>query len=1338
MTLRKLVSLIIPLLLAACTGSKPKAAPDADNSPVIAAGLSNQFVHSIAEDRQGHIWIGTFRGLNKYDSNRFYQYFASDDSTSINDDQIRHIKLDSRGRLWIASVNGVCLYTDKDNFHRIGIEGDGYYIKGIVEASDSVIYMHNYGSRILRYDEAAGSAETVLQVADPDDPYHCDLHPGDNGDLWIVTSSFIKHLDPKRGVVTDSVAIGGTPVCSLHPFPNEIWIAGERLLKIFDIRTRRFRPAIKEIEDHPVLCSSDFEYVHPYGTNGVLLYTSKDGMFLYDRKSGQIMHQNEDGFPFPVPDFKIKTMFTDSRGNLWFGSEDQGYAVHYHYKDRFNYNNFLSSRLKNKSVLAVAADSDNRLWAVTKRDGIFIYDHEKKTIHNIAASEFTTGNIRGDKGPINIIASRDGDMWVMTSGHELLRCSYNGALAIKERHSVWMPMEMYFDDDETLWVGTASPYIHYKRKGDTQFSKVQVFQGFCFTPGLAQFGENHILALAFNQPFKLLNKKTLEVSLAPVDSGKLKNAIDRSVFIPTALHPRKDGTFYIGSVTNGLLHYTPSTGKVEKVGGLPCPDISSIEEDDNGCLWVGTMNGMAKFDPDSARTVNYFAYDGTGGNQFYDRSSAKMQHGTVVFGGTHGLTFFRPGEVSESPDVPLLFETIKVNNRFIQPAPGSIIDSHLSCLPTVRLRHDENNFTILFSALDFCDNHRVKCQYMLAGVDPSWVDASDSQEASYANIAPGHYTFQVRIPTDDGHKFRTIGLDIEVSPVWWASWWAIVIYVIAGMAAVYLIFKARSRLLAERSATRHAKMEKERERKINTMNMRFFANVSHEFRTPLTMISGPVKQLAQSGEISGENRTLLSIVNTNVDRMLQLVNQMLDFNKLENDALRLKVERGDIVRTLREITLPFEVTARHKGITWVYYGFDAPCMMEFDNDKIIKIYTNLLSNALKYTPRSGMIRTSFDEVETGGKRYVKITVYNSGPAIPDDKLEKIFERYYQLENEDQSLCGSGIGLYYARRLAMLHHGSVRAVSTGDKGGACFEVLLPLGSDAYTDEERARTQQEQAKAFPLQSAAGSEPEKEEEEEDNDVSSEKPRILVIDDDAEVAFYIKTLLTQQYAVSTRYDADSAMEWLETNTPDLIISDVVMPGKDGMALCADIKEDIRLCHIPLILVTAKATVESQVEGMNARADAYVTKPFDPAFMLSLIRSLLDNREKMKRIVNSSTNVEDVDEEILSPNDNAFMTDLYALLEQEMDNPELDINNISRMMKMSRTKFYYKVKGLTGETPGVFFKTYKLNRAAELVLEGKHTISEIADMTGFSSLSHFSRTFKKQFGTSPSDYHRP
>ncbi len=1113
---------------------------------------------------------------------------------------------------------------------------------------------------------------------------------------------------------------------------GELWIAGNQSVSIFDVRQRKYLSLPGAIASHPVLSHVPVEYIYPY-ENGVLLCTQGRGVFYYDSISKTVIHQGENGFPFEVPNFKISRMFNDSQGNLWIGSVDQGYAVHYRYKKLFNNNNYLSSYFKDKSVISLSADKHQNLWIATLMDGVFVYRFGNQQLEKIDRNELF-GEGEGNTAYVNqlYVSDIDGIVWMTATSNEVLKCKYEeGRFRVEQRYMVNVPMSIVEDDKQNLWIGTASSFLYVLRKGDKAFSRFPVFSGYTFIPGPLPIGNGTILASAFYQPLKLVSADGT-ISEPKINIQDFEHCIQRSVFIPTDLYKDSSGNIWIGTVSNGLMCYSPESGKVTPFPGTTCTDISSIEEDRQGNLWISTLYGLSKYIPQTDKWINYYEADGLGGNQFYDRASCCLDDGTLVFGGTHGVTIFQPTNMQVRHDIPLLFEDIKIHNTLVRPGKGACIDRHLSYNPDINLKYDQNGFSISFAALDYSESERLHHYYKLDGFDQYWINAHNNKEAYYANLPAGTYTFRVRITQND--QSSIVGenaIRVIVHPAPWATWWAYTFYLIAGITILAFFIKAMWRIRAEKQAVLRAEQAKAQEQFINKMNMSFFANISHEFRTPLTMISGPVSLLYSSPDITGENKNLLRIVQRSVNRMLRLVNQMLDFNKLENDTLKLKVRPTEIVVLLKELTDIFRVNAESKSITMITNGLEGSFIAWIDEDKIDKIFTNLMSNALKYTPASGRINVNFDIVSgEDAVQAVKIEVINTG-QIPDDKLEKIFERYYQISDEHGGIYnwGTGIGLYYARSLARLHHGSLTASNLKDDNKVMFTLIVPIGQSAYSEAERSHEQVNQLEAFPLEENPL--PVK----SDPDLDKEKKTIMVVDDDSEVAYYLEMLLGSDYQVVCRFNAESALEAITENAPDLILSDVVMPGKDGYWLCREIKESLQLCHIPVILVTAKTTIENQVEGLNVGADAYVIKPFEPHYLMALIKSLLNNREKTRSLLSRSTQTDKMDENVLSPQDNMFMTELYHLMESEISNPELDVTRMTQLLKVSRTKFYYKVKGLTGENPSVFFKTYKLNRAAELLKEGKYTISEIADMTGFNTLSHFSKSFKQQFGIPPSEY---
>lgn len=1351
--MKALYLLIVGLLLTCCKHSPSSVAETSgdEENLIVDNGLSNQKVNTFAQDAQGHIWIGTFRGLNKYDAHEYHQYFCTDDSLGLPDNQINHLLRDSKGRLWIATVNGVCLYTDCDNFKRIPIDIDNKNGYQLLESKEGKIFLSTM-HQLAVYDPDRQKFAVALQTLDPHHTFKLRCFIDANDRLWTASPFELRCYNSSTLALEGTVKLSHWPnYFFLQPNGN-LWMSGNHHTTIYNTFSRKFIALPHVISEHPELRNANIDCIHPYGDNSLLLSTERQGLFLYNYRKGSVIHQTEEGFPFEAPPFKVTCAFTDSQQNLWFGSVDQGYAIRYSYKERFNTNNYLTQSLRDKSVLSLAVDKEQNLWIATRTSGLYAYNLNNQKLRHI-----TFPKEAGEDEPdiSRIFVDSEGILWMASAKeNKIWKCHYQeGALQAERSYTVFMPMQLTEDRRGRLWVGGSNYQLHTMSRGKDTFDTVDLLPAWgTFVPGLELLPDGRLMVAAFMKPLMIVDPDTRKCDSIRINPQEMKACIRRSVFIPTALFRDSRNEMWIGTIANGLLRYSPRTNKLEAMNGTACKDISAIEEDGQGNLWISTLYGLSRYDHTTEQFTNYYASDGIGGNQFNDRASCRLPNGTLAFGGTHGLTLFNPIDVNSKRKVPLLFEGLKIHNRPVRPQAGSVIERHLSYQPDIRLKHDDNGFSISFAALDYCEYERIHYYYRMEGFDPYWVDARNNREAYYANLPAGNYTFRVRITNNDKSIVETENaIHITVAPSPWQTWWAWLIYVTTGIGIISLLVTAYRRVKTEKEAAQHAEREKEQEQRINSMNMSFFANISHEFRTPLTMIAAPVTQLCHSPLMGKEELALLHIIQRSIQRMLRLVNQVMDFNKLENDTLKLQVKRTDIIAQLQRIVEIFRFNAAEKGITLNTQGLEDTFLTWLDIDKLDKIMGNLLANALKFTSTGGSIELSFDvvagkEALTEGKPCIKIVVSDTGTGIPEDQLERIFERYYQLNNQSTGIYnwGTGIGLYYARSLAVLHHGTLAAANRREGTGAVFTLLLPIGDDCYAGEERIHLQEEgQEKAFPLETVRTEIPAAQDTSHTDHTQVPLPAdasratLFVVDDDTEVVHYLNTLLASHYRVVCRFDADSALNDIREEAPDLVLSDVVMPGKDGYELCQQLKGDNQLCHIPIILVTAKATVENQVKGLNTGADAYVTKPFDPNYLLALIQSLLSNREKVRRLLGRSTQTDELPAQTLAPQDNAFMSNLYRLMESELSNTELDVNHMTELMHISRTKFYYKVKGLTGENPGTFFKTYKLNRAASLIAEGKYTVSEIADMTGFSTLSHFSTSFKKQFGVTPSEYRK-
>ncbi len=1341
--------IILTLALAAC-GQRQEMEI---SSVVISDRLSNQRINSFAQDSDGHIWIATGRGLNKYVTQDYYQYFCAEDSLSLPNNQVNNVFFQRNGRLWASTMNGVAWLTPQDRFRRVEIPDGNRNISTLMENREGQMLLSN-GSKIFVYDESSERLRTVIR--DLNSFGSPAIIMGSDNRIWVNNGMAVSVYSASTFELLDRIE---THFICYHicEVGNELWLSGMGGLDILDTRSLQWKPLPKAISRTRGIMDGDVDLIYAIDNRNILLNVIGKGMYYYSRAREEVLFEEDGGFPFSIPDAEILTIFRDKDHNLWFGTTDQGYGVSYEYKDQFNSNKFITDAFAHKTVVSVTPDHSGNVWICTQHHGLYCYNIGRKQLKGIDVSPLIPDRKVGIIRCSNVFCDADGDLWLMFTGkYRVLRCRYDGQ-ALHPLDQVDFPAPLIAiaqDDQKNIWLGGWSPELMQYNPVTKSATMVPIALQTDWTAAIELFmlEPGRLLAGSIGQPVVSVNTYTREVSATHMTEEELSMLVRRSVLIPNVIYKDSEGDIWVGTTANGLLRYNLNDKSSQMFADVPCLDITSIQEDRQGNVWVSTLNGLAKYDRTVNRMVTYFENDGIGGNQFSDRASCLLEDGTLVFGGTHGLTWFNPLESQAVRTVPLVFESLSIHNKLVAPSAGGPIETMLSQKPEITIRPDQNAFDISFAALDYSEFEQIRYAYKLEGFDQDWVKIDTRHHAYFANIPPGHYTLRVRI-ADGSHTVASTQetLLIHVLPPWYKTWWAYLLFILAGLLllAIAYSFYRHLRRVRKEAAKRIREVRREREKaeeaeraekELNKIQMNYFSNVAHEFRTPLTMIAGPASQLATAEGIRGQDRKLVDIIRRNATWMLSLVNQLLDFNRIGNRKLQMKVAKMDIVEPLREIAELFGYNAQSKGIELSTHGLEDSFVMWVDGDKVQKIVMNLLSNALKFTPPGGKVSLSFDVIsreEAAGKfplteadndgQYACISVADSGCGIPEEEMESIFERFYQTGSGKENY-GSGIGLYYARALCTLHHGYIKAWNQ-ESGGALFSVVLPVSASSYSEDERS-TEAPELQLHTLLSTQTPDTSATPEEE-----GERKQIVIVDDDIDIANYLKILLKPTYKVSVYFDATSALKGMEEEGADLVISDVVMPGMNGYQLCENIKSSLQLSHIPVVLVTAKVAVENQVQGLDKGADAYVTKPFQPAYLLALVKSLLANREKLHRQLGTVTTTEEIAPEALSPRDAAFMKELYELMEKELANTDLDILRMTEMMKISRTKFYYKVKGLTGENPSVFFKRYKLNRAAELLKEGKYNMSEIAYMTGFNTLSHFSTSFKKQFGVPPSEY---
>lgn len=768
--------------------------------------ISNKKVKSICEDQYGQIWIGTFRGLNKYDSNKYYQYFCVHDSVGLPDNNISSVFRDSKNRLWITTANGICYYNEQGKFTRIPLTMQNKNFTQILEDKAGRMFFTT-GYTFYQYDEKTNKLVVKLKQLEERPTFNLTCHIDDRDIIWIRTPQIITGYRSDTFQKVAEIKLSGHSQYSYLQDGHKLWLSGYDGMQIFDTRTRQLQALPASLKSWS-LPHDMVNIVHPYGKNGILLNTTKHGLWLLDNHH-KLVHQSDKNFPFDLGNMQVSQIFTDSKGNLWLGSEEDGVKTIYRYQDMFNSNLALQRSVGKQAVLAIVPDHTNHLWIATKKDGIYVYDLENKQIKKIPK---VYQNSNDDKKNIitNLYVDARNYIW-LADAENVAKCKYeNGELRVVDSYPIFMPMEFAQDKQGNMWVSTAGVDIYLISHQDGTMTKKQLFPStFTFIPSIICLNNGNLLVSAFYKPILEIDGKTKVIREFKVNPTDWKKCIKRSVYIPTKTLQDSKGNIWFGTVTNGLLKYDANTHRMQPIPGLSCSDISSIEEDKNGNLWVSTMYGLNKLDINAHKITSYKEADGIGGFQFYDRASCKLKDGTLIFGGTHGLTIFNPQNVTTNQPINLLFENLKVHNNLVQAKEKGNIEESMEHSPHIHLGYKENSFSISFSAIDYSDYKRIHYFYQLEGFDKSWVDAGSNTEAYYSNLPAGCYTFKVKIVgNDNNHTIAEKSIKVSIAPEPWNAWWAWCLYILLATGAGYAYIRFKQRINMEKEMARKAEVER--------------------------------------------------------------------------------------------------------------------------------------------------------------------------------------------------------------------------------------------------------------------------------------------------------------------------------------------------------------------------------------------------------------------------------------------------------------------------------------------------------------------------------------------------
>jgi signal transduction histidine kinase/DNA-binding response OmpR family regulator len=961
--------------------------------------------------------------------------------------------------------------------------------------------------------------------------------------------------------------------------------------------------------------------------------------------------------------------------------------------------------------MQILSDSCESLWIGMWGGGV---DHLDKNGHRIKNYKLEGVLGCGDNNVITLYEDKHQNMWAGTAGSGLFLYNklQDGFVQIVDKKDSLKLLNNAFvvsifeDEYNQLWVGTLYGLVCIKkdRKGSYLFTK------FYHNNNRGSISSNRIITI-FEDSRKNLWFGTEDMGLN--------------------LYNKRDNTFTV----------------FQKQDGLPNNSIKGILEDNHGYFWISTNKGISKFDPVAKTFRNFTQADGLNSNEFY-KSCLKTKTGELFFGGNKGFNVFYPDSIKNNTFVPPVYLTdLKIYNKsVIIGEKGSPLQMHISLTHKIVLTHKQTTFTIEYAALNYTRSSRNQYAYMLEGLDHDWNYVGSNNNATYTSLNPGTYLFKVKGSNNDGlfNPSPTV-LEITVLPPFWLTKWAFAVYFFVFFALLSAFIKLQMIRIKQLHDLKMERMKRGKDEELNHMKMQFFTNVSHEFRTPLSLILSPLESIISSGKLKSELKDQLTIIYKNADRLFRLVNELMDFIKIEDDNLNIAAQAGNIVEFTHEISTYYNDVAQRRRIEYQFVANEDEISVWFDRDKIEKVLHNLLSNAFKFTPDDGKISLNLEKITVNNNKleqgdqierlssgdYFMITITDNGSGILSEHLDKVFDRFFQSYEKDKLFqTGTGIGLFLTKSLVELHHGKIWVTSEKWKETS-FTVVLPLGNRHFKSDELVTLPDGINVLYTPQvtSEAGIDEVK-----SNSLKESLPLILVVEDNFELRNYIISVLSPTYKVLEASNGKQGFELALKRVPDLIISDIIMPEMSGIELCRHVKEEITISHIPIVLLTAKVTVENKLEGIENGADAYITKPFNVRILEATLKNLIETRQKLFQRFSQEAFL--LPKELSNnPLDQDFLEQAIDYIEKNMADESLSVEKLASQLCISRSQTYRKIKALTGQSATEFLRIVRLKKAVKLMECGELNVSEIAFKVGFGTPHYFTKCFKEHFGKLPSEY---
>lgn len=1351
-------------------------------------GLSSSTCLEVFEDREGFLWFGTIDGLNKYNGYDFEIYRnILDNPNSISNNRTTVIQEDNEGNLWIGTNNGLNFLNKRTNkFSRINLYKQLSLANSNKKIINDLLYdsinnhlwvaTNNGAIKIVLEDDNINAANFKFSYFINDES---NFNSIDNNTvnsilmdkdqtIWIGTNG--NHLNRYNAINNnfERVYINSKKPYELNHIKKKFFIDADGDFWIGNnLSNLVFWDRKKNSFSHISLVENDVPILDFYQDTNKLFWVSADvgGLYVFKKGDQKILKHivNDFSDPFSLPNNKPSKIFQDSNGIYWFGTYDKGVVKldfskysfdHYYFKP----NN--ASGLSEKVVQSVLEDSKGRIWISAYNKGLNLFDEKTKSFKHYSSDPNNPNSLSSNK-ILYTFECKDGNIWVCTldggvnkfnpekNTFEIYRHDIEDSLSLGQS-SVWAGVE---DNENRLWFGLREEGISLFNPKTNQFKTYKNNYG-----SKNNLVSNSILFTFIDSKNRLFIATTLGVNVVKLD--ELDEFIPDNIDFEEIKGKGIDGNgityitedhlnnIWVGA-DSGVHKLDPDLNLIRSyssLDGLPNDLVVGIKEDDNHNFWITSKGGLSLLNPETHQFKNFNTNDGLQGSEFQSKSIEKTKDGRILIGGINGFNIFHPNDIKiqESIELKPIITSFKLNNRFVSVNDSIngrvILNKTIAETQDLTLEHDENYISFEFLALYLENPEQVQYAYRMVGLDNEFIHINNERTVNLSNLESGSYTLEVKASIDNQWENAPKSIiNIKILPPMWKTWWAYAIYFILGSSLFWFITRYYT-----------SKVQEAQQHELDQMKLKFFVNVSHEFRTPLTLILNPVDKILSS--FNNDPKIIKDsavTIQRSARRLLHLVNQLLDYRKMDVGMSPLRLEKGDIVKFSEDIFSLFKDLAVKKEINFVFKAKSKTITSVFDFDKVEKIITNLISNAIKFTSSGGDIIVSVNKRKLDGRKskylsinkgklvdYIEIVVEDTGIGLDKEQLRSVFSRFYNL---DTTKSGTGIGLNFTKGLVELHGGEIFVESEYNKGSK-FIVKLPLNIKAQTEKvenfkDEFLINSMKAVEYDMLISNNTVSPKDENVKEDESDNKMPVLLIVEDNKELRVHLTNDLKDIYTIKEAANGEEGLKMVKKYYPDLVISDVMMPKMDGFEMCKLIKTEFETCHIPVILLTARTLEEDRVEGYENGADGYLSKPFVTSVLRARINNLLESKKRLKQRFSEVGGVFTSSEVTTNNLDEAFLDKAAKIILDNVSNIDFKQDNLLKEMNIGRSQFYRKINSLTGNNPSYFIRTIRLKYASELLVKGEHSIKEITHMSGFNSTAYFSKTFRELFKLTPTEF---